>query len=422
MRNYLSGLLAVSVLLGTGLSVRAEDLTPPPATMTPADSIKSTQTQQKKVDKAIDNVNKVLKEAQEGAAKTLDKAAKAMTPAQPDIDPDMKKVLDAFDSLNPKPIETLTPAEARKQPTPADAVAKVLKDEGKTPAEVKPALITQDIQIPGPAGNIKARIYTPEGKGPFPVIVYYHGGGFVIADLNTYDASARALADKAKAIVVSSDYRQAPEHPFPASHEDAFAAYEWVLKNAKTFNGDPVRIAVAGESAGGNLAANVSIMARDKKIQLPVHQVLIYPLAGTNMNTASYIQNADAKPLNKQMMAWFFKQELKTAADWKNPKINLVDADLSQLPPTTLITATSDPLQSEGETLGAKMKAAGVKVKSEDYDGVTHEFFGMDSVVENAKEAQNFVAKQLKSAFNAAPTDLEKSQPDNEKEEDVEHD
>jgi len=235
MRNYLSGLLAVSVLMGTGFAVSAAELTPPPSTITPADSIRPTDTarpadlsqtkNQTKLDNVLDNVNKVLQDARKDAAKTLDKAAKAVTPGKPEIDSDMQKVLDAYDSLSPKPLETLTAVEARKQPTPADAVAKVLKDEGKTAEQVTPALITQDIKIPSPAGNINARIYTPEGKGPFPVIVYYHGGGFVIADLNTYDASARALADKTKTIVLSSYYRQAPEHPFPTSHDDAFSSY-----------------------------------------------------------------------------------------------------------------------------------------------------------------------------------------------------
>ncbi|MBC7943818.1 MAG: alpha/beta hydrolase fold domain-containing protein, partial [Burkholderiales bacterium] len=177
-------------------------------------------------------------------------------------DPQMQAVLDQLAALGGKPIETLSAEEARKQPTPADAVKALLQKQGKSTAPM-PVAKVQDGEIPGPAGPIRARIYTPEGGGPLPVIVYYHGGGWVIANLDTYDASARALANAAKAIVVSSHYRQAPEHKFPAAHEDAFAAYQWVLNNAVAFNGNPNRVSVVGESAGGNLAAAVALMARE---------------------------------------------------------------------------------------------------------------------------------------------------------------
>ena len=166
------------------------------------------------------------------------------------------------------------------------------------------------------ADPIAVRIYTPKGAGPFPVVVYYHGGGWVIADLDTYDASPRALANLANAVVVSSHYRQGPEHKFPAAHQDAFAAYRWVLANARSLKGDPSKVAVAGESAGGGLAAAVSMMARDSGAQMPVHQLLVYPIAGYDLNTPSYQENADAKPLNKAMMAWFFEKYLRSPGGW----------------------------------------------------------------------------------------------------------
>lgn len=193
-------------------------------------------------------------------------AAIAQNAQPPKAEPNMQKVLDAMASLKPKPIETLSPEEARKQPSAADAVKKVLSDAGQSTAP-EPGVTMKTQTVQGKGGSFPVHIFTPEGNGPFPVIVYYHGGGFVIADTKVYEASIRALAKGAKAIVVSADYRQAPEHKFPTQPEDAFAAYKWAIQNAKQFNGDPMRVAVAGESAGGNLATVVSMMARDQKAQ-----------------------------------------------------------------------------------------------------------------------------------------------------------
>ncbi len=313
--------------------------------------------------------------------------------------PEMQAVLDQLAKLGGKPTETLTPKEARKQPTPADAVKALLKSQDRKTAP-EPLADVDNRSIPGPAEKIKIRIYTPAGSGPFPVIVYYHGGGFVIADLDTYDSSARALANAAGAVVVSSHYRQGPEHKFPAAHDDAFAAYQWTLANAAKLKGDPARIAVAGESAGGNLAAAVSMMAHKKGVQLPVHQLLVYPVVGSDMNTPSYQENAAAKPLNKATMAWFFANATKPE-DAANPLLGLLDApDLGSMPPTTLITAQIDPLRSEGEAFAMKLKTAGVAVNYRNYDGVAHEFFGMGAVVPKAKEAVAFAAQGLKSSFS----------------------
>ena len=319
------------------------------------------------------------------------------TVAKPD--PQMQAVLNQLQKLGPKPLETLTAVEARKQPTPADAVKALLLSKSMS---VEPENVGSVVnkKIGGPGSPVAIRIYTPTGKGPFPIIVYYHGGGWVIADLDTYDASPRALVNLTNAIVVSSHYRQGPEHKFPAAHEDALATYKWTLLHTKELNGDPKRIAVAGESAGGNLAASVSVMAREKKLAMPIYQVLVYPIADYNFATPSYVENANAKPLNAAMMKWFFEQYLNSPNDGKNTLISLVnEKNLKGLPPTTIITDQIDPLKSEGETYAKNLESAGIKVHYKNFDGVTHEFFGMSAVVDKAKEAQKFAAQGLLEAF-----------------------
>ncbi len=312
----------------------------------------------------------------------------------------MQKVLDKLGTLGGKPTETLTAVEARKQPTPADAVKGVLKDQGKSTAPESVEKV-EDTMIPGAAGKQAARIYTPKGTGStLPLILYFHGGGWVIASKDVYDATPRALANLTHAIIVSVDYRNGPENKFPAAHEDALAEYQWVLANAASLGGDPARIAVAGESAGGNLAASVSMAARDQKLQMPVHELLVYPVSGYDMNTASYQENADAKPLNKPMMAWFFKQYLNTPADGKDPRISLVSADLKGMPETSIVSAEIDPLRLEGELLAKQLKAAGVRVEQKTWKGVTHEFFGMGAAVPEAKEAEQWAGARLAKAFS----------------------
>lgn len=319
--------------------------------------------------------------------------------APPKADPQMQRVLVALKSLGGKPIEKLSPEEARKQPTPADAVNKVLKDEGKS-TEPDSGVTMKSMSIPGPHGDIPIYVFTPEGNGPFPVMLYYHGGGFVIADTKTYESSPRALAKGAQAIMVAVDYHQAPEYKFPAAADDAYAAYTWVLEHANEINGDPKRVAVGGESAGGNLAAVVSQMARDKKDTLPVHQLLVYPMVGHDFNTPSYKRNANAKPLSKPMMEWFFKHYLSKPSDAENPyAVPLKAQSLKGLPPATIIAAEIDPLLSEGKNYADRLKNDGVKVTYKKYSGVTHEFFGMGKVVDKAKDAEDLAAKELKKAF-----------------------
>lgn len=333
-------------------------------------------------------------------APLADDVKQAMAVTKSRADKDMAAVLTELQELNPKPIVSLSAEEARAQPSPADAVAALLQERNQSTAPLSIGK-TKNQLIPGPAGDIPIRIYTPPGHGPFPVIVYFHGGGWVIATIDTYDSSARALAKAAQAIVVSVEYRKAPEHKFPAAHEDAYAAYRWVLRNAEHFNGDPSMVAVAGESAGGNLAAAVCLMARARGEVLPVHQALIYPVAGYDLNTPSYRENAHAQPLDKAMMAWFFEKYLREPADGKHPWIDLVNArDLSGLPSATIITAEIDPLRSEGKRYAERLLEAGVPVAYRNFEGMTHEFFGMGAVVRDAKKAVRLVAIGMNGSFD----------------------
>ncbi len=324
-------------------------------------------------------------------------AATPSAPAMPDSQ--MKMVLDELGSLGGKPIETLTPAEARRQPTPTDAVKSLMRKQGK-PTTPEPGVTAVDRMIAGAAGQIPARIYTPAtGTAPFPVIVYYHGGGWVIASKEVYDGGARALSKAVGAVVVSVDYRMGPEHKFPAAHDDAVAAYKWAAANARSIRGDSARMALAGESAGGGLAVATAIAARDSQLAAPRYVLSVYPIAGTDTTTPSYVENATAKPLNRPMMSWFFEHYLRSPADRQDPRINLVEANLRGLPPTMIINAQIDPLRSEGETLAQRLRAAGVTVEQRTYDGAAHEFFGMAAVVDKAKEAQTMAGDALKRAL-----------------------
>jgi acetyl esterase/lipase len=301
-------------------------------------------------------------------------------------------------ALGAKPIETLTPGAAPNQPTPPDAAKAVLGK--RTDAPPPPAVASSDRMIAGAAGQIPARIYKPaNASGALPVVVYFHGGGWVIADKNVYDGGARALAQTANAIVVSVDYRRAPEHKFPAAHEDALAAYRWVLANAASIGGDPKRVALAGESAGGNLAVATAIAARDAKLQQPTGVIAVYPVAQNDTTTASYDTYASAKPLNRPMIGWFLKNTLASPDQAQDPRLNLVAANLAGLPPVTIINAQIDPLLDDGAMLEAALKRANVSVERKVYDGVTHEFFGMGQVVDKAREAEQYAGERLKSTF-----------------------
>jgi acetyl esterase len=317
-------------------------------------------------------------------------------------DDDMKAVLDAQAAMDPKAIEKVDVATARMQPTIADAVNAVLKAQGRdtSPQALVPGVTSRDISVQGAAGSLPATVYKPVGKGPFPVIVYFHGGGWVIADRKVYDGGARGLAKAANAIVVSVDYRRAPEAKFPAAWDDAFASYKWVASHASSLGGDPKRLALAGESAGGNLAVATAIAARDAGAPKPLAVVAVYPVAQTgSTNTESYIENAVAKPLNKPMIAWFLDKLLRTPADKQDTRLDLVHANLANLPPVTIINATIDPLRDDGSLLQKAIQQANGQVDRQVFTGVTHEFFGTAAVVQKARDAQQYAGQRLQQAF-----------------------
>ena len=326
----------------------------------------------------------------------------ATPPATPD--PDMQAVLTAHAKLQPKPIEKLTPAQARKQPTPADAVKALLVEQGRdtAPAKLVPGVTHEDRTIKVSTGDLPVRVYTPSGTGPFPVIVYYHGGGWVIASKEGYDGGARGLSKEAKAVVVSVDYRLAPEQKFPAQYQDALATYRWALRHAGDIKGDSTRMALAGESAGGNLAVATAVGAREAGLPMPVHVLSVYPIAQSDTTTPSYVENAQAKPLNRAMMGWFFRHTVRGPADLKDPRINLIKADLKGLPAVTIVNAEIDPLLDDGRMLEQALQKAGVEVERKVYDGATHEFFGMAAVVQDAKDAQAWAGQRLRQSFNRA--------------------
>lgn len=263
----------------------------------------------------------------------------------------------------------------------------------------------EDRKLPGPDAGIPVRIYTPAGSGPFPVLVYFHGGGWVLCDLETHDPVCRSLANAARCIVVSVDYRLAPEHKFPAALDDCYAATQWVMNNATLINGDPTRVAVGGDSAGGNLAASVALMARDRGGPAIIFQLLVYPVTDYyTPGTPSYQQNADGYFLTRDDMVWFWNHYLNGEADAANPyACPLRAASLADLPPALVITAEFDPLRDEGEIYAARLRAYGVAAELVRYDGMIHGFLSMAGVLDQGRNALAFAASRLRSAFFGDP-------------------
>lgn len=313
--------------------------------------------------------------------------------------PDMLSVLTAYQASGAMPIPRLSVAAARAQPTPGDAAVAVAQQAGVTAK--RPVLDIADIQIQGAAGPLLARVYNPKAaNGPAPVILYFHGGDWVTGTLDTGDAAGRVLADQTGAIVLSVAYRLAPEARFPAAQDDADASYRWLLANAASLGADPKRIALAGESAGGNLAIDTAIWARDRGLPAPLHTLLIYPVVGTDFNTPSYTETTTAVPLNRADILWYVDHTVRGPADLGDPRLNVVGAaDLHGLPPTTIISAQIDPLRSEGEALAQRLQGLGLPVEQRTYPGVTHDFFGMGAVVFQARQAEEFAATRLKTSM-----------------------
>ena len=312
----------------------------------------------------------------------------------------MANVIRLFDAIKGTPIIKLTPQDARQQFSAQDAAKLIARGFG--PESVMPVGKVEDgVTILGRAGNqIPVRIYTPAGSGPFPVILYFHGGGFVIATIDTYDASARALCNYAHALVVSVEYRKAPEAPFPAALYDALDSYKWVIDQIGEHNGIQTKVAVAGESAGGNLATEIALVAKYQNLQRPTHQLLIYPVTSGNTAQPSDVMYASSiLPLSTPALPYFLDNYLADPSLATNPDVAPLEADLTGLAPATIIAAQLDPLVSDGQAYATKLKAAGNKVLYRVYSGTTHEFFGMGAVVDQAKAAEQFGAARVAASF-----------------------
>ncbi len=319
------------------------------------------------------------------------------------LDPDMAQVVLLFNVINGRPAVKLSQQDARQQFAIQSAAKIIARAGGGAERPTPIGKILDGMTVPGRSGNqIPIRIYYPRtnSNGPYPVIVYYHGGGFVLATINTYDESARTLCRDSGAIVVAVEYRKAPEAPFPAAREDAIDAYSWVVNNISGYNGLSGKVAVAGESAGGNLAAEVAISARDEGLQMPTHQLLIYPETTSNLNqTSDLLYTSPFLPLNTALLKYLDDSYLPSSVDRQDPRVAPINANLKGLPPATIIAAELDPLRSDGEDYAAALKAANVPVVYQLYTGVTHEFFGMGAVVTKASEAEQFAGARLAASF-----------------------
>ena len=272
----------------------------------------------------------------------------------------------------------------------------------------EPVGTVEQREIRGPTRDIPLRIYKPEGRGSCPVLVFFHGGGWVLGNLETHDSMARALAARSDCMVVAVDYRRAPEYRFPAAIEDAYTVTRWVANNAEAIDADADRLAVGGGSAGGNLAAVVTQMARDKTIVTPSidYQILLYPALDYSYETTSYLQNAAGYYLTEDQMAWFWNHYLRAGIDGRNPYASPLKArDFTGLPPAFVMTCGFDPLRDEGIAYADRLEEAGVAVDHVNYDGMIHDLVNMRHLrdpfpdIERAEDALNQAAAVLRDAF-----------------------
>ncbi|MBU3915509.1 alpha/beta hydrolase [bacterium] len=288
-----------------------------------------------------------------------------------------------------------------------------LFSEGKTPAQIReisakgrglsggkqvPVQQVRDTTFPGPAGPVPIRIYTPQQHPKLPIILFYHGGGWVIGDLDSHDNLCRALSVKLPGIVVSVDYRLAPEHAFPAAVNDAYAALLWVSQHAASINGDASKIIVAGDSAGGNLAAVVSLMSREKNGPDIAAQVLMYPATNlAEMTTVSYKNFGDGHYLTHRYMKKFRSLYLPQAKDWRNMYASpLLASNHENLPPAIVLTAEFDVLRDEGEAYARKLKNAGVPTTQNRYKGMIHGFVNMAGLFSQSEKATDDIVTFIK--------------------------
>lgn len=313
------------------------------------------------------------------------------------LDADMQHVLSVLRSMGGKRVEDCTSPEARALPTLDMALRRILRDQNDDMG------VTMEMRlVPGPTGDIRVRVYAPQDDGAHkrPLVLFLHDGAFVLGDVDNYDASPRFLAARTGAIVVSAHYRQAPEHRFPAAHEDASAVWTWLAEHAGALDADIARSAIVGEGAGGNLAVNVALRARHEGKPLPRHIGLITPMAAMLYDLPSHKENAETYPWSTATFEWAARKLFRKKDEAHDARMNIAGRmDLGGLPPATIILAEADPLRSEGEALADAMRRAGVWVDETVYDGVTHGFFGLYRVVNKALFAQGQLARNLGAAF-----------------------
>jgi len=308
------------------------------------------------------------------------------------LDPQVRFLLDQLEQLGGPHLWEMTPEQAR-------VAFEQLRQLGPAHPEAKDA---EDITIPRTDTSLPARIYRPEGAAPLPVMVFFHGGGWVIGDIETHDPLCRALAAASGSMIVSVDYRLAPEHKFPAAVDDSFAALSWVAANASALGADPERLGVGGDSAGGNLAAVVSLLARDRGGPPIAYQLLIYPATDMSTKFPSVEENADGYFLTYADMTWFSNHYIRDASDKLDPLASpLLAPDHSRLPPAVIVTAEFDPLRDEGEAYAEALRRAGVQVTLRRYDGMIHGFLSMASVISRGQAAIDQVGADVRDLIGS---------------------
>jgi acetyl esterase len=310
------------------------------------------------------------------------------------LDPQVKAFLDQLAASSIPQVETLTPREARLQMEAATIMLGRLPEVGRV----------EDHVLPGPESPLRVRLTAPEaagdGDGPLPGLVYFHGGGWVTGSLYSHDHLCRALTRAAGVAVVSVEYRLAPEHPFPAAVDDAEAAVRWVAANAAGLGLDPARLAVGGDSAGGTLAAAVARRARDTGGPSLTFQLLLYPATDADLDTPSYLENADGYMLTRAAMAWYWDQYAPDPADRSHPDASPLRAgSLAGLPPALVVTAEFDVLRDEGEAYARRLSESGVDARLIRYDGMIHGFLRRHHLLDRGKTALAEVAQALREAL-----------------------